>query len=529
MPSKLRKALGAVKDQTSISLAKVSDTNYSNLKVAILKATTHEELPVEDRFINEVLLLTSSSKIYSAACVHALARRISRTRNWIVVLKSLSLIFRILQEGDSYFTHEVLSSIKRGSSPLNLSKFRDESNASSPWDFTSFVRTFALYLDERLDCTLMGKLNRLPPAGSYCHRRLSLHNAGNTKPTILLDKILYWQRLLDRVLATRPTGAAKNNRLVQISVYTVVRESFDLYRDISDGLAVVLDSFFRLQYKSCIEAFHACCKAAKQFDELASFYSLCRNLGIGRSPEYPSVQKISEKLLDTLDEFLKDKQQQPSLPPPKSKNKPRCQLLRLPAPPLADPDLKKPNSKEKEKKEENMIDAKADRDLKQPNSPSPSKDEEKEQREQEDLIDVMETNASISSNNSCLDLVLFNDPSPPTQQTPPQQKEEQITTAEEGRKDGWEMVLVESATNMSKHKNYHLSNGGGFDSELLDSLYEQASLYQHHQYYHHNYSNPFLQSNGFFSTFSLSSPRPPTFGTSNPEQHSTLQQYWLQH
>ena len=116
------------------------------------------------------------------------------------------------------------------------------------------------------------------------------------KPPMLLDRISYWQRLLDRAIATKPTGAAKKNRLVMVSLYAVVRETFDLYRDISDGLGLLLDSFFHLQYQSCVNAFQHCVKATRQLEELSSFYDFVKSLGIGRTSEYPSVQRYQMSL-----------------------------------------------------------------------------------------------------------------------------------------------------------------------------------------------------------------------------------------
>ncbi|CAN0914357.1 Clathrin coat assembly protein AP180 [Linum grandiflorum] len=317
MPSKLRKAIGAVKDQTSISFAKISSahTSASNLEVLILKATRHDDAPIDDRYVAEVLSLISSSKAYAGACALVISKRIGRTRNWIVALKSLLLVLRIFQDGDPYFPREVLHAMKRGARILNLSGFRDDSN-SSPWDFTAFVRTFALYLDERLDCFITGKLQRRftnrrrESGGDPRNRRFKppakMYFSDSLKPPVLLDRISFWQKLLDRAMATRPTGAAKSNRLVQICLYAVVQESFDLYRDISDGLALLLDSFFHLPYQSCATAFQACVKASKQFEELCSYYDFCKSIGVGRTSEYPSVQRISEELIETLQEFLKD-------------------------------------------------------------------------------------------------------------------------------------------------------------------------------------------------------------------------------
>ncbi|KAL4380210.1 clathrin coat assembly protein AP180-like [Arachis hypogaea] len=304
MPSKLRKAIGAVKDQTSISLAKV--TNAANLEVMILKATTHDKNQIEERYINEIVQIVSSNKLYAAACAQAISKRIGKTRNWVVALKSLMIVLRIFQDGDVYFPKEVFLAMKQGARILNLSNFRDDSG-SSPWDYTAFVRTFALYLDERLYCFLTGKLQR---RFAYHHDKNHIKNDNmkDMKPSIVLDRVVNWQKLLDRAIGTRPTGSAKGNRVVQVSLYAVLLESFDLYRDISDGIGVVLDSFFHLPYAyaACVAAYKACDKSCKQFEELSAFYGFCKGIGIGRSYEYPTVQKVSRVLMETLQEFLED-------------------------------------------------------------------------------------------------------------------------------------------------------------------------------------------------------------------------------
>ncbi|KAI9082211.1 hypothetical protein K1719_035634 [Acacia pycnantha] len=51
MACKLRKAIGAMKDQTSIGLAMVRGA--ANLEVNILKATTHNEIPMNNRILQD--------------------------------------------------------------------------------------------------------------------------------------------------------------------------------------------------------------------------------------------------------------------------------------------------------------------------------------------------------------------------------------------------------------------------------------------------------------------------------------------
>uniref|UniRef100_A0A0D3G7V7 ENTH domain-containing protein n=1 Tax=Oryza barthii TaxID=65489 RepID=A0A0D3G7V7_9ORYZ len=158
-PSKLRKAIGAVKDQTSIGLAKVGSGGAaaSELDVAIVKATRHSEsFPADERHVREVIALTLHSRAYIGACVASLSRRLGRTRSWAVALKTLALVHRLLADGDQAFEQEVFYATRRGTRMLNMSDFCDRSRTDA-WDFSAFVRTYAAYLDDRLEYRMQAK------------------------------------------------------------------------------------------------------------------------------------------------------------------------------------------------------------------------------------------------------------------------------------------------------------------------------------------------------------------------------------
>lgn len=343
-PRSLRKALGAVKDQTSIALANVAGTRVPELDIALVKATSHEEAPVDDKYVAEILQLTSSSRGCVNSCVAGLARRLGKTRNWIVALKTLMLTHRLMHEGDPQFETELKHAGRRGTRMLNLSHFRDDSN-SSAWDYSAFVRTYALFIDEKLDSSLSGDgrssaKSRSPDSGgrksSYGYddstfgsrrrspereerrhsfdggpsnrsRRFDAHRFGDSRQekkentqmkdlsiSKVLDKVPVLQRLMDRILGCRPTGAAKTNRLVQIALYPLVRESYHLYSELCDGMTVILEGFFDLDQSNRVRAFEIYNRSAKQGDELAAFYNICKNFGIGRSHDYPQVLKFEK-------------------------------------------------------------------------------------------------------------------------------------------------------------------------------------------------------------------------------------------
>ncbi|XP_057247660.1 clathrin coat assembly protein AP180 [Beta vulgaris subsp. vulgaris] len=531
MPSKLKKAISAMKDQTSISLAKVGGADSSSLEVAILKATTHDEVPVEERYVTEILRIVSSNRSYAGSCARAIGRRIGRTRNWIVAVKSLIIILRVFQDGDPHFPKEVMHAMKRGYKILNLNSFRDDSSTSCPWDFTAFVRTFALYLDERLECFVTGKLQRRKSYHqsdrSKAYSRKNEPIVRDMKPSVLLDRILHWQKLLDRAIATQPTGAARTNQVVQTCLYAIVQETFDLYRDISDGLALLLDSFFHLQYKNCVSAFQTCVKASKQFGELASFFELCKSIGVGRTSEYPSVQKVSEELIETLQEFLKDQSSFPAT------NGRRTTNGSASLPPLS------PNSESSSVRRseysgshgmslEDLIggdDGYSPERYSDPGREKPSQLEE--YNSTNDTVSVKSDPADHRGINSMLDLLSLDDQSSmPEFQGQSQHMESNIEGI--SSPSGWELVLFETnvdqpSTESSNHVNHDsvvASNNNGFELDLFKDFNNAPStssfspLHNEQSYY-----NPFLQD-----TVGLSGPFNAEFdntGGNNMDHFST--------
>ncbi|KAK8711847.1 hypothetical protein V6N13_147107 [Hibiscus sabdariffa] len=328
MPSKLKKAIGAVKDRTSISLAKVVNTNSTTVEVAILKATTHDHSRIDESHVQDILQTVSSNRLFARIAARSIAKRLGKTKSWVVALKCLMLVLRIVQDGDPYFPKEVHHAMNRKTKILNLPTLRDD----IPCNFTAFAKSFASYIEERLDCFLAGKLQRRFTSADrqLSHprsRRVIQQSVRHMKPPMLLDRISYWQRLLHKAIATEPKGSAKTNHLVLVSLDAVVRESFDLYRDISNGLGIMLDGFFHLQHQSCVSTIEYCVAAREQFGHLSRFYESCKSLELGRTSDYPSVHGISEELLETLKEFVKDQASFPSNGKSPSSQSP--QLLRL--------------------------------------------------------------------------------------------------------------------------------------------------------------------------------------------------------
>ncbi|KAF8404375.1 hypothetical protein HHK36_009258 [Tetracentron sinense] len=464
-PSKIRKALGAVKDKTTIGLAKVSSSNaISDLDVAIVKATRHDEYPAEEKHIREILSLTSYSPSLISSCIRTLSKRLNKTRNWRVALKTLMLIHRLIVEGDSAYEQEIFFATSRGTRLLNMSDFRDKSQTNS-WDYSAFVRTYALYIDERLEFRMHGRRGRRFAPGNAEDEETGTGTgtAASVQATPvremnivrILTRTQHLQQLLERFLACRPTDAAKNNQVVLVALYPIVKESFQLYYDITEIMGILIDRFMELEVPDCVKVYEIFNRMAKQFDELDMFYSWCKTVGITRSSQYPEVERIPSKKLEVMDEFIRDKS---TLAHSKRARSPE-QKNEIVVEEVTEP----------EAIEENTNEIKA--------LPPPegfgevTVEEEKDEMKQEnntqqeaDLLNLQDDEVTSEEQGDKLGLALFDGGA--ASETPAWEAFPSEDSAD------WETALVQSASNLSNPK---AALGGGLDMLLLDGMYQKSA------------------------------------------------------
>ncbi|KAF0924117.1 hypothetical protein E2562_008434 [Oryza meyeriana var. granulata] len=474
----IRKALGAVKDQTSIGIAKVSAAVAPELDVAIVRATSHEDAPAEDRHVREVTTLTAHSRPYTAACAASLVRRLSRTRDYVVAAKCLALIHRLVADGDPHFRHELLRPAGRRGAPMLalLADFRDEAHSAS-WDHSAFVRAYAVYLDHRV--RFLVSLLPAPRTVRFADERGSSPTPAATAMSVhemdteaLLGRALQLRQLLDRYLECRPSGAARQSRVVLATLYPMVKESTQLCADVAVVLAVLLDRFFDMDYPDCVKVFEAHVSTAKQTDDLLAFYGWCDDVGLARPADFADVKRIEDKLLETLEQFVRERGRADQISPPPWQQQPvrsddEHDMNGIKALPAPEHHAAEPSRSALEKV--------APMAKKMPEQPAPP--------QTGDLVDLREPVGDDQENK--LALALFSGPPAansmddgwvafPSEDAPKVTSAWKTPAAEAGKAD-WELALVETASNLSRQK---ASMGGGLDPLLLHGMYDQGAVRQ---------------------------------------------------
>lgn len=282
----------------------------------------------------------------------------------------------------------------------------------------------------------------------------------------IFSRINHLQQLMVRLLACRPTGEAKGNRVVLVALYSIVKESFQIYYDMTEILGILIERFMELEVHECVKVHEIFLRVSKQFDELDNFYGWCRNTGIARTSEYPEVEKIDMKKLDLMEEFIRDK----AALAESKKN----QSVRVEEQPVV-VEVKEPELVEEDMNAIKALPAPEDWQVPAVEVMEEPKKEKKEEedkintQEEGDLLNLGDDAVTTEQHGNQLALALFD--GVPTQ-NPVEPAWEAFKTEDSA---DWETALVQSASGLPRQKT---SLGGGFDMLLLDGMYQQATMTQ---------------------------------------------------
>ncbi|XP_021616517.1 putative clathrin assembly protein At5g35200 [Manihot esculenta] len=291
-----RRAIGALKDSTKVGLAKVNSENKA-LDVAIVKATNHDEMLPKEKHILTIFsaLSASSPRADVTYCINGLTKRLAKTHNWTVALKTLIVIHRALREIDHTFHEEIITYSKGTRLVFHLSHLRDDSSPHA-WDYSAWVRAYALYLEELLAC--------------FCVLKYDIQkNPSRTKELEtpdLLEQLPILQQLLFRLLACKPEGMAVHNNLIHYALSIVASESVKLYVTITDGVLNLVDNYFDMERHDAIRALEIYKKATTQGETLSEFFEMCRSFEFGRRQKFIKIKMPPASFLTAMEDYVTD-------------------------------------------------------------------------------------------------------------------------------------------------------------------------------------------------------------------------------
>ncbi|KAL2334461.1 hypothetical protein Fmac_015674 [Flemingia macrophylla] len=295
---RLRLALGSMKDHASIGKAMMyhyHHDGFSNIDIAVLRATGHDNGTIDDRYMHEILFLVSNSPGSIPFLAERISRRLGKTKDHVVALKTLVLIHRLLRGGNRSFEQELCKAHVSGHLQISTRCFTRSSDPSG-----GFLHKYATYLEERMSWLInqAGKLEPVMSKGLEFRRydEKSIDMAFRTLPKC--------QVLIDKVLGCSPHDVfCSDHSLAQAAMSNTLRESFQVYMTFSEGIAALVNMFFDLTASAKGLACEILKKASLQSQRLHDLYESCKQMVENKNLDYPSVQIISMNHVVALEQF----------------------------------------------------------------------------------------------------------------------------------------------------------------------------------------------------------------------------------
>ncbi|KAG6509072.1 putative clathrin assembly protein At1g25240 [Zingiber officinale] len=295
-----RRAAGVAKDAQSLCLTRIVTGRRRHrggpeIEAAIIRATSHDDRSMDYKSAGRVFAWARAApSSFLGPVMWSLSRRASRTRSWVVALKSLLLAHGLLLCSDDAPPPDRLGRLH-----FDLSDFSDR---SSPSGFSAFVRAYFRFLDQR---------------SVFSIRTPNKHDSGqeedetNSAADADLEELKRLQTLLNLLMQIRPYADGMEVSLILEAMDCVVIEIFDVYSNICDGISRFLIGVRGSSVRSLESrkrrgeiGMRMLRRAAEQSLQLSSYFDLCRTLRLLNTADLPPVQSIPDEDMSALERLL---------------------------------------------------------------------------------------------------------------------------------------------------------------------------------------------------------------------------------
>lgn len=247
-------------------------------------------------------------------------------------------------------------------------------------------------------------------------------------------------------------GLAKSNRIVLWALHALVKESLRWYYDVVEIMGILIDRFMEMEIPTCLNVLDIFGRISKQFEELRSFYGWCRTAGVANTIKYPEVEKITQKKLEVMKEFIRDKSVLAQRRNAKRREPKRDQIHVV-----EQQNGKLAGSNALTVPELSSILVITTEETEEKTKPCTAQTEV-------DILNLMDDDVPTTEHQGDeLALALFDD-----------EIAAQTLNASEEEQGDWETTLVESASKLAHQKP---SLGGEFDMQLLNGMNPRAPAY----------------------------------------------------
>lgn len=303
-----RQMMRLAADKTKIATARTMKGETHEIDIAVVKATAAQFHVVP----KEKHVRTLKNAVHPARprrevqyVISELMHRLHHANDWLTALKTLMVVHRLMRESNISLVEELLkyseTTTQGKGHVLNMDNFIDTTNIEGRFEFSEWVRAYGKYLDEQLE--VYQRINfyqEQEHSGEQSRLR-------GLSATDLLFQMPFLQTLLQRLLDCRPSGAASHDAVVQQSLLTVLKESFKVYKAISEGLINLADRFFEMEYLDAHKGLEVYKESILANERLQQYYQQVEQIEeLRRTIQFPKLESPPADFLAQMEAYAKE-------------------------------------------------------------------------------------------------------------------------------------------------------------------------------------------------------------------------------
>eukprot|EP00742_Colponemidia_sp_Colp-10_P002941 GILJ01003138.1.p1 GENE.GILJ01003138.1~~GILJ01003138.1.p1 ORF type:complete len:556 (+),score=104.74 GILJ01003138.1:97-1764(+) len=229
----------------------------------------------------------------------SLVERMQKKKEWKIVLKTLIVFHRAMDDGDQ----RCIDTISSNTHAFNLANFLDKSTTLA-WDHSVFIRKYSFYLEE--------KIHNLSRRTSVLRKGKAREDSvfNNMLIEELRDEIPPLQAQLRALLdvffdGKQVTSISATHGVTLAAMQLLLKDCLKLYRYLNQGIIAIIDKYFT----SRVSDARACLDIYKKFiadtDLVIRFCDYCKGIPGIVMKNIPSFNVPPESFLQTLEDYIK--------------------------------------------------------------------------------------------------------------------------------------------------------------------------------------------------------------------------------
>ncbi|CAN1752215.1 Putative clathrin assembly protein At1g33340 [Linum perenne] len=260
---------------------------FPYLEIAVVRATGHHySSNIDDKHMHEIFFLANSPGSIPFLA-ERISRRLSKTRDRLVALKTLLLVHRLLRGGNQCFEQQLRRAHASGHLQMITNWFSQNSSDPS----IRFLHNYSAYLEERIRWVI-NQAGKLEP--SVTNQGLEFRSYQDKSVDMVFHRLPKCQTFIDRVLDCFPFACLPTfDTLYGATMTNILKESFQVYTTYSEGVATLMNMFFDLTTDARVLACQILRRASRQSQLLHLMYDRCKKVIRNENLEYPFIDIIS--------------------------------------------------------------------------------------------------------------------------------------------------------------------------------------------------------------------------------------------